>query len=231
MIAVFIGPDDSETCNGCADAVDGNPYDVEDVPEPGEFECMSRCRHMIQIQGEDIPDDLPLLAWDGAFGLVSSTVDEGALADMGDVVDSIDMVDTTTDTTAVDTSDPVALAALIVDAGIDLEMLAAEADLTVEEIAAVQAELDRTIASASVGDMIAAGDVDILTQALTDATIRDEAIVLGATGLDNPEDAYTLRDALNQSENETYIVELQDDELWHVITEDQATITDTQLPQ
>jgi len=125
----------------------------------------------------------------------------------------------------------VALAALIVDAGIDLEMLAAEADLTVEEIAAVQAELDRTIASASVGDMIAAGDVDILTQALTDATIRDEAIVLGSTGLDNPEDAYTLRDALNQSENETYIVELQDDELWHVITEDQATITDTQLPQ
>lgn len=229
MIAVYIGAGDSATCDGCMGALDNNPYDIEDVPEPGSFECMSRCRCMIQVQGDDVPDDMPLMVWDGAFGLLDSTVDEGALADAGDVVDSIDTVDTSNAT--VDTSDPVALAALIVDAGIDLETLAAETDLTTEEMSAIQAELDKTITSASIDDMIATGDVDILSQALVDATTRDEAITLGQNGLDNPEDAYTLRDALNQADTETYIVELQDDELWHVITESQATITDIPLQQ
>jgi acylphosphatase len=69
--ALFVGADDSETCAGCEDAMDGNPYDVDDCPEPGSFECMSRCRHMIQLVGGDEDDDEaegPTLRYVGSVG-------------------------------------------------------------------------------------------------------------------------------------------------------------------
>jgi hypothetical protein len=68
-LALFVGPDDSETCDGCEEAVNGNPYPVDEVPEPGEFECMSRCRHMIQLVGDDEEvDDGPTMKYTASIG-------------------------------------------------------------------------------------------------------------------------------------------------------------------
>ena len=52
--AYFVGPDDEETCPGCHAAVNGNPYTLENVPEPGSCGCGDKCRHMVQLRG-DIP--------------------------------------------------------------------------------------------------------------------------------------------------------------------------------
>jgi hypothetical protein len=67
VTALFIGPDDNETCNGCEDAVEGNPYTIETCPQPGDQECMSRCRHAIQIDG-NAPSDMPTMTWRGSLG-------------------------------------------------------------------------------------------------------------------------------------------------------------------
>lgn len=48
----FVGADDNATCQGCADAMDGNPYLIDEAPEPGSYECDGRCRHALQIQEE-----------------------------------------------------------------------------------------------------------------------------------------------------------------------------------
>jgi hypothetical protein len=54
-VALFIGPDDDETCDGCRKAMDGNPHalkgapnDLTGVPKPGDS-CGSNCRHMLQV--------------------------------------------------------------------------------------------------------------------------------------------------------------------------------------
>ena len=65
--AVFAGPDDSETCDGCDYAVNNNPYTMSTVPEPGSFECMSRCRHFTQL-ADNAPDDLAPYQWRGTIG-------------------------------------------------------------------------------------------------------------------------------------------------------------------
>ena len=49
LMANFAGADDSSTCAGCQEAMDGNPYPIDEVPEPGSHECNGRCRHAIQI--------------------------------------------------------------------------------------------------------------------------------------------------------------------------------------
>ena len=229
MIAVFIGPDDSATCDGCSEAVNGNPYDVLDVPTPGEFECMSRCRHMVQIQGEDVPEDMAFMSWTSDFGFVDDAELGDMMVTMSDIPDAVDLATIGDALATVNVDDPVALAGLVMDAGIDLNVLAAEADLSAEEVAAIQAEIDGGVASATVDNIIVGGDVDLLIAKLADEDALAEAIDIGQSGLDNPEDAYTLRDALNAADSSTYVVEVQDDELWHVITEDQATVIDDQL--
>lgn len=45
----FVGPDDDDDCEDCAEAVNGGPYDIDDAPQPGEQTCLSRCRHALQI--------------------------------------------------------------------------------------------------------------------------------------------------------------------------------------
>lgn len=45
----FVGPDDSESCPGCMDAVANNPHKINDAPLPGEQECLGRCRHALQV--------------------------------------------------------------------------------------------------------------------------------------------------------------------------------------
>lgn len=49
----FVGADDSATCQGCADAMEGNPYLIDEAPEPGSHECNGRCRHALQILTEE----------------------------------------------------------------------------------------------------------------------------------------------------------------------------------
>ena len=80
--AVFAGPDDSETCDGCDEAVNGNPYTVDTVPDPGSFECMNRCRHFVQLS-EDAPDDLAPYEWHGmlGFGSLPGAYYEGVVRD------------------------------------------------------------------------------------------------------------------------------------------------------
>jgi len=47
--AKFAGADDSKTCQGCNDAMAGNPWPIDQVPEPGSHTCNGNCRHAIQI--------------------------------------------------------------------------------------------------------------------------------------------------------------------------------------
>lgn len=39
-----------ESCEGCIEAVAGNPYTPESCPVPGEFECMYNCRHYVEYR-------------------------------------------------------------------------------------------------------------------------------------------------------------------------------------
>ena len=50
----FVGPDDENDCEGCATAVNGGPYDIDDAPQPGEQDCLGRCRHALQIVDEGL---------------------------------------------------------------------------------------------------------------------------------------------------------------------------------
>lgn len=52
MQANFIGVEDEANCQGCADAIAGNPHSMDAIPVPGEQECLSNCRHAIQIVGD-----------------------------------------------------------------------------------------------------------------------------------------------------------------------------------
>ncbi len=45
----FAGADDESTCKGCQEAMNGNPYLIDEAPEPGSHECDGRCRHALQI--------------------------------------------------------------------------------------------------------------------------------------------------------------------------------------
>lgn len=45
----FVGPEDGDNCEDCADAVAGNPYDIDEAPQPGDQQCLTRCRHALQI--------------------------------------------------------------------------------------------------------------------------------------------------------------------------------------
>ena len=49
----FVGADDNSTCDGCAEAMNGNPYLIDEAPEPGSHECDGRCRHALQIISEE----------------------------------------------------------------------------------------------------------------------------------------------------------------------------------
>jgi len=49
LMVNFAGADDNSTCDGCAEAMNGNPYLIDEAPEPGSHECDGRCRHALQI--------------------------------------------------------------------------------------------------------------------------------------------------------------------------------------
>ena len=51
--ANFVGVNDDKVCEGCAAAIAGNPWPVETAPVPGEQDCVSNCRHALQLEGDD----------------------------------------------------------------------------------------------------------------------------------------------------------------------------------
>jgi hypothetical protein len=93
VAALFAGPDDSETCDtggsedgGCEQAVNGNPYTLASVPEPGSFACQSRCRHMVVIDGE-APDGVETMDWSSSTGFTVADAAADAGAKYGDNFD------------------------------------------------------------------------------------------------------------------------------------------------
>ena len=50
---IFVGVDDDANCDGCQQGLDGNPWTMDSVPIPGEQECLSSCRHAIQVAGDE----------------------------------------------------------------------------------------------------------------------------------------------------------------------------------
>lgn len=54
LMVNFVGADDDATCEGCAEAMAGNPYLIDEAPEPGEHACDGRCRHALQIIEEGV---------------------------------------------------------------------------------------------------------------------------------------------------------------------------------
>jgi len=49
----FIGVQDNDNCPGCADAINGNPYKIDEAPQPGDQDCLGNCRHALQIVGDE----------------------------------------------------------------------------------------------------------------------------------------------------------------------------------
>ena len=47
--ANFVGADDQSTCEGCNQAMTGNPWPIDTIPQPGSHECLNNCRHAIQV--------------------------------------------------------------------------------------------------------------------------------------------------------------------------------------
>lgn len=43
LMANFVGADDSSTCEGCQEAMAGNPWPIDEVPEPGSHACDGNC--------------------------------------------------------------------------------------------------------------------------------------------------------------------------------------------
>lgn len=54
LMVNFVGADDGNTCEGCQEAMAGNPYLIDEAPEPGEHECDGRCRHALQIIEQEV---------------------------------------------------------------------------------------------------------------------------------------------------------------------------------
>ena len=52
-MANFVGVDDETNCPECQAAIEGNPWPADEVPIPGEQQCLGNCRHAIQIVGDD----------------------------------------------------------------------------------------------------------------------------------------------------------------------------------
>ncbi len=236
----FVGPDDSETCDGCDEAVNGNPYDAETVPEPGEFECGSRCRHMVQMQGDDIPDDMPLMQWDGDIGFTELTDDqwnELLTQNGGAEVGADGSAPVSQASGADDTQKPNPFENL--DSFDDADLIAEyvqQYGITVEELVilgiiteAVAAQVNKILGSEATG--VAYEDLDVLLGYEDSGSIAslmqgtpdlfDEGVQLGITGLDDPDQAYTLQDALNAAADNngdaaTYTVVTKDNR-WYVL--------------
>ena len=229
VLLYFIGPDDSETCDGCSDAVNGNPYTPDDAPEPGEFECMARCRHMLQADGA-IPDDSPTYEWSGSigFGETSSTdeeplsaVDEAVNALQADIefdaymktlasdMDTLDYSTATLNQIDIKNLDEEQLAnftSVMVDSGVSLEGLSTMMDLTDVEFSILQGAFASAFADITDDDLLfllGNGDVDSLQQMVKDVggDVLEALTDMGVEGFDDADavQAETLAQVLNKT--------------------------------
>jgi len=229
VLLYFIGPDDSETCDGCSDAVNGNPYTPDDAPEPGEFECMARCRHMLQADGA-IPDDSPTYEWSGSigFGETSSTdeeplsaVDEAVNALQADIefdaymktlasdMDTLDYSTATLNQIDIKNLDEEQLAnftSVMVDSGVSLEGLSTMMDLTDVEFSILQGAFASAFADITDDDLLfllGNGDVDSLQQMVKDVggDVVEALTDMGVEGFDDADavQAETLAQVLNKT--------------------------------
>lgn len=191
MIALFIGPDDADTCDGCDDAVNGNPYDVDDCPEPGDFECMNRCRHMVQLGGEDAAVEQGDVQYVDNVGFISAA---GIAAGMGlgfaDAFDSLnqdeqDQLDGMDFSTMTD-EDLSTMGAALVDMGIAPEDIAAEMGLSADEEALLTNSYDDSVAASVDYDSVLSAlqdtDFDLLQSMLNSEAGGDARAILETLG-------------------------------------------------
>lgn len=203
ILVYFIGPSDEQTCDGCEEAVNGNPYSVDEAPEPGSFECASRCRHLLQLSG-DAPDDVAPYVWSGSIGFVEPNADEIdtiiANSPLGPVASDI------ADLSADDAAAYLDQHNILLD---DIEDI-----LAPELIQPIAEALDGLGgAELSLEDALADGDALMIEDRLKlNPAEYAEAITLGETGIEDEIAAYTLADALG----EEFKVYYGNDALWYV---------------
>ena len=63
-LAMFVGVQDEGNCAGCTEGISGNPWSIQEIPVPGNQDCLSNCRHAIQLEGDDdlTESDIKLLS-------------------------------------------------------------------------------------------------------------------------------------------------------------------------
>jgi predicted kinase len=229
IMAYFIGPDDSETCDGCSDAVNGNPYTLGDCPEPGEFECMSRCRHMVQLDG-DAPDDLAPFTWSANLGFEDIDFskldsDEAPVAEVPAARTAAEIAELplaaliNADLTPSELADYIEANELTLD---DLEGYVDPADITTIDEA--MDALASALPEQDLIDALADGDVDEAIDHLNNnPDWFNFAVELGRGGLDDDVSAFALADALTGSEGGLqFDVHLGPDGKWYVVTASNA---------
>jgi hypothetical protein len=199
FLAWFIGPDDDESCDWCEDAVNNNPYPIDEAPEPGDGECGSHCRHLLQLD-DDAPDDLAPFSWSGSLGFV-----DGAVGAYDSELDTLLSQDTLT-------KDDVEK--FLADN--DLTMGDLENEIDTDDYQVIQDALDGGEAD-SLEDALASGDIDTASNVLKDADQIDDAIEMGKNGIADDVTAFALADVLSDVTGNDYVAKLTDGK-WYVTT-------------
>jgi hypothetical protein len=217
MIALFIGPDDSETCNGCSDAVDGNPYTTDTVPDPGDFECMNNCRHMVQLS-EDAPDDIAPYQWSANISFEEVPEDAVAIELTDNAVVNqfdADAADALGEEDLFASGDPDDIAQFLfdnsllpddVDLGLSDELLSSVTD-------AFDALIDDAVNPDFIMQSLADGDVEFIEGLMDNSPeLSDMLEQMAANGFDSDQEqeAFALASVLDRK------AELNDDGRWYV---------------
>jgi hypothetical protein len=201
LAVLFVGPDDAGTCDGCDEAVNGNPYTVNNAPAPGEFECGSRCRHILQIDG-DAPDGFAPYSWSGQLGF--ELADEAA-----DPLEQLVAQDAT----------PAQIAQFMDANGLTTDDLVRV--VGVDELEGIEAALAATddTPESLLADALADGDADaardFIHEHASDELLK-HALGRAQSGFSDPVSAYTLADVLSTETLLPYEVVLGQDRKWYV---------------
>lgn len=198
MEAVFAGPDDSETCDGCSEAVAQGVVDIDEVAEPGEFECQARCRHFVQLVSDNEGQDGQTFDWNGSAGFTENPVqgeyDYTAQAN-SEVVDYTDTISSTPG----------------YDSSIDTSNLGADPEVQLEDTLAQPADdLFGSIGELLGDDQLDALPAEILAQVLFDYGLAPEdlAIELGLTDAETASLTVEYNDLMGANLNTDKAIEL-----------------------
>lgn len=217
MIALFIGPDDAESCNGCSDAVANNPYTIDTVPDPGDFECQNNCRHMVQLS-EDAPDGIAPYQWTGTISF-EEVPEDAIMIDVTDkaVVDQFDAdaADALGEQDLFSSGDPEDIAQFLfdnsllpddVDLGLTDELLSTVTDV-------FDTLIDNAVDPNFIMDTLADGDVEFLEGLMENSPeLADMLETMAKNGFENDQEqeAFGLASVLDRK------AELDDDGRWYV---------------